>query len=332
MGLIDSLSVGFGTVTRKIWLVIIPALLDIFLWQGPRLSAYPLVKRLLSFLQAPPGMSQDYLNTLGQMRELLTDMGQHFNLFSLLFATLDMLPWGLRSLMSRGLPSVGEQGNPGTLEVHSFLGFAGLFILLLLASSFIGCLFLTLLAQVVRGEDTDWLHLPQRAVSNWVRLLLLGLVGVFGLTIIALPVWLLAGLLALLSEGLAFFSITMLFMIVLWIMFYMFFAVHAIVLDEVGVFQAMGRSLMVVGRNFWSTVGLIILTNFISIGLGVIWQRLNTGSWRTLAAILGNAYIGTGLVAGTLYFYQDRCGQWLEEQHEELERGHEGHERHEEHE
>ena len=53
IGVLQSLSSGFDFVTRHPDLMLPPILLDVFLWLGPRLSAYPLFKSLLDLLSSP---------------------------------------------------------------------------------------------------------------------------------------------------------------------------------------------------------------------------------------------------------------------------------------
>jgi hypothetical protein len=100
----------------------------------------------------------------------------------------------------------------------------------------------------------------------------------------------------------------------LWVALNTFFTVQALVLQDVGLAQAVWRSFNVVRRNFWATLGLILLSLLIQLGFGQIWQRLATGSWQTLLGILGNAYIGSGVLAAVMIFYLDRYQRWREEQ------------------
>jgi len=84
----------------------------------------------------------------------------------------------------------------------------------------------------------------------------------------------------------------------------------AIVLDDANVVTAVWRSINVVVRNFWGTVGLWLLTQFILVGFSLIWQRLSQWPLGGFIGIIGNAYLATGLIAASIYFYQDRCAKW----------------------
>ena len=104
----------------------------------------------------------------------------------------------------------------------------------------------------------------------------------------------------------------------LWVALNTFFTVQALVLQDVGLVQAVWRSSSIVRRNLWATLGLIFLSLLIQLGFGQIWQRLNTGSWETLLGIVGNAYIGSGVMAAIMIFYLDRYWRWQEEQRAEV--------------
>ena len=58
LGVIEALSAGFDAVLRHPWLLLIPVLLDVFLWVGPRLHA--------------PQLYQSFAPTLRQMTAQMT--------------------------------------------------------------------------------------------------------------------------------------------------------------------------------------------------------------------------------------------------------------------
>ena len=62
-----------------------------------------------------------------------------------------------------------------------------------------------------------------------------------------------------------------------------------------------------VGRNFWSAAGFILLYLVITYGMLVVWSRLGDEPWAGVVAILGNAYITSGLVAASMVYYRTRA-------------------------
>ena len=47
-GVIETLSNGYGVVNRHPWILLLPILLDLFLWLGPQVSVAQLVSRTLT--------------------------------------------------------------------------------------------------------------------------------------------------------------------------------------------------------------------------------------------------------------------------------------------
>ena len=85
----------------------------------------------------------------------------------------------------------------------------------------------------------------------------------------------------------------------------------AMVVNDAPVLRAIWNSVGVVLRNFWSTLWLFVLINLIGGGLTILWQQVSHGAWTGLA-IVGNAYVGTSLIAASLLFYKDRYMRWQE--------------------
>ena len=56
-GIIATLTTGFEFTTRHVWLIIIPIVLDIFYWLGPRLNITLIVSEATAFLTNEPAYS-----------------------------------------------------------------------------------------------------------------------------------------------------------------------------------------------------------------------------------------------------------------------------------
>jgi len=84
------------------------------------------------------------------------------------------------------------------------------------------------------------------------------------------------------------------------------------VLDDTGILRSVWSSLNIVHRNILSAFGFIILTVVIEMGLLYIWRGLDVNAAGALIGIVGNAYIGTGLVMASFIFYRDRFVAWQE--------------------
>ena len=88
---------------------------------------------------------------------------------------------------------------------------------------------------------------------------------------------------------------------------YLYFAVPALIMDDLGVRAAIVQSMQLVRSHFLPTLGFVLLTNLIGLGLGLIFVQLADNSlWGALVAIPANAFIGTGLAIALLLFYRTR--------------------------
>lgn len=329
MGLIDTLSSGFKVVQRRPWLILLPILMDLWLWLGPRWSIQPLTDSLLRLWSAgnlPPELAQ----TAEPYRQLLQAAGADFNLWWL----VDNNPTWLRTALP-GLAQPAHFGAaPDIVAIQPLALLLWAPVLMLLGAA-LGSLFLAAVAsqaaairagsaadvepaaQAGSGERPSgggfWLRRALRAFVLTVlfSLLLLALLMTFSLllSVVMTPVLLVAP-----QAGAGMVSMAALLLgwlaVVAYIMLY--FVLAAIVSDGVGLRQAVWRSFNVVYRNFWSTLGLVLLVTLILWGFGLIWQRLAGASpLGVLAAIAGNAVLITGLTAARLIFYQQRCAAWL---------------------
>lgn len=333
MGIINSLSSGFDAITKRIWLISIPVVLDIYLWMGPRLSIYPLVKRALSIVALPPNASPEELLILTETKGLLEQAGQSFNAFSLLVIRKLAMPslispnlWletlgvtlNISNLVTFQAPEASFLSRPlPVIEVRSESVFLGLYILLSLVGMLIGCSYLGLIAQEVGDKQMNVVHVLRRVWIWWARVVLIALLIFMGLLMLGLPLLVVVALFSSLSRNLAqlignFIFISFIW-VGIWIYIYLFFFINALILNDTGILRAIWNSFNVVRRNFWPTIGLMLLIGLIGAGFSIIWRMLSTSSWGTLLAIIGNAYIGSSLAAASFTFYRDRYVAWQEE-------------------
>ena len=124
---------------------------------------------------------------------------------------------------------------------------------------------------------------------------------------ILIPFLLIGGLLSLVSTVLGYTVMFFGVAGVIWMWFTARFAFAAVVISNASAPRALLGSVLVVRRWFWSAIGLFFLSYIIVSGMTVIWQGLaHLGLVGLLLAIIGSAYISTGLAAAHLVFYRDR--------------------------
>lgn len=306
-GVIDTLSAGFNLVNRRPWLLAVPVLLDLFLWWGPRLSVSPLIADFLRVTASPADLSPEYAQAIDQARLALTEMGGQLNLMGLLAAGFLGLP-SLLSITAMGMDFL--PAAPATVQLSSLLVTIPVSLLLLVLSVWIAALYLASLAQTIReGRVTRATLVSQVWGLGWRLTMWLGLilaVAVF----VGFPAMLALGVAAVFSANLASFFTGLAWLAVMWVAVYMFFVVQSVSLGQAGVFRSMWNSVNVVRWNLGSALGLVVVINLMQRGLPMIWDMFATDAWALPVSIVGNAYIGTGLMAASMIFYGQRFALW----------------------
>jgi hypothetical protein len=132
------------------------------------------------------------------------------------------------------------------------------------------------------------------------------LLVVGALVVGAIPVTILFAVLSSISAAAGDFMAFLVQIALIWALVYLFFAVEALLLSDVGPVQAIRLSVAVIAGNFWAAVTLIGLTFLITFGLPLAWQVIAAYPAGMLAGIVGNAYIGTGVAAAAFLFYKER--------------------------
>lgn len=304
-GLIDTISAGYVALNRRLWVVMIPIVLDLYLWLGTRLSLAPLIRSLSdqvasALVQVSPDIAQP---------ATLVQNLQQADL-RVLLAWINFVPLLLPEFL---LPPVGKQAalpEAAVVPVTNWWVVIGAVLLINLVTLLVSSLFLSLLAGAVAGAGDHRLpHLRRmfniaRRIGSFL-LVLIGaglLLGMPFLVFTALVVSLIPGTLlpAAFAWAIALF----------WVWVYTSFGIEAILMSDVGPLRAIYNSVHIVRHNLLSALALLLLSMVIVSGLAVIWRALATTHLGMVVAISGSAYVQSGLIAARLVFYRDRLQRW----------------------
>ena len=314
-GILAAVTGGFEVVTAHLWLVLIPVVLDVFYWIGPRLTAPTLILDLVRRVEEAGAMSE--------MSRQLAEVAPHTNL-----ATALSVPYlGVPGLMAGFIMPSQTPVEPLALELRSplqwLLWFGGLSVAgLLLAGIYYG-----LVARTVRMatatedgvSERDWAGFLRRLPRYSLRML--GLAGSFIVALIALylPLLCVATVAAFLSPTLVFLVTLVGLTLVLWLSFYLGFSVHGIMLCDRPVLWAMLDSVRLVQRYWLQALLLFVSVLATRNVLAWLWLWVDNGSWLTLVSIAGYAFINTALIAAMFIFYRDRVqtAEWRVGRHAE---------------
>jgi hypothetical protein len=337
IGVIETLSAGYTAVNRQLWVLLLPILLDVFLWLGPHVSYSALVgpavthatewTRQVALGPRRAPRSADALTNLDQTRQYLIARADEVN-------GLTALSWGPVALPTlSALPSSSEDLAfvTGWADGLALLG-ACIGLSLLLGAWFYGGL-AGASARVhppstanqaapgaLRASSPAWRWGLLEAGRHTPR----AIVRVLGLTVVlfgaglllGIPVVLLIGFTALVSPPVAALGGMLLGAAVLFASIHLFFAVDAIFVSHAGPLAAIQRSVVLVRQHLRASVGLILLTWLILAGMDRVWDVLASNlqsPFGVALGILGNAYIASGLIAAGMIFYTQRTGDAAEQ-------------------
>ncbi|MBI4235967.1 MAG: hypothetical protein HY688_01250 [Chloroflexi bacterium] len=307
-GLIDTIGAGFGVVTRRLALLLIPIFVDVALVTAPPVSFAPLLgqavegyKALLQQAASNPasGVSPEQATQLDDQVKELQSASKGVNLLAL-------AAWRVPSAARMAEPAGGafavQVSDWGTVTLAGLgLGLGGL----LLAALYLGAL-----GQYVRYGNFSPLRYAAGLLRQGPRLLGYTLVLLGAAVGFAVPALGVTALLVRFVPPLGAFMVTLAGAVVLWAAVYLYFVDGAIFVAESGVFLAIRQSFETVRRHFWSALGLILLSVIIGIGTSIVWSWLvPTGLPWVLLASVGNAYIATGLIAASFIYFRDRSAR-----------------------
>ena len=150
-GIIATISAGFDLITKHLWLLLIPMILDVFYWLGPRLRFQTLIEQLIDKLPA----EAEVLDLAAQ----LTTVAPQTNLFT----TLSVQLLGVPALMV-GLAPETTPINSQIIEVESWSSWFGLFMVFSAVGLLVTAVFYTLIAFAVSRQTPG---INQMSAGQW---------------------------------------------------------------------------------------------------------------------------------------------------------------------
>lgn len=297
-GVLATLSAGFELTTRYLWLMLIPAALDFFLWIGPRLSFQPLIADLISRLPVEAALVDP--------RPMLEMIAPYLNQFSYLSVTL----LGVPALMA-GLSPEKTPLTPPVVELDGWGAWIGTLILLTLVGLLLAAVYFCLIAAMMsraaeapeatrNGSLIPWIG------RTWLRLVGLALLLVVLIFAVLLPFSLLAGFIALISQTIATLVLLGAFVLLISIGIFMGYTPQGMTLNPRAFLPSVGESIQLFQRYLSPAVLLLFVVITVRRLLSWVLLTADSGTWITAINILAHAYISTALIASLFIFYRDR--------------------------
>lgn len=313
--LIQSLVGGFNAVAGNIGLILLPVALDLLLWFGPHLRVQglfgPTVESMMRFMRE--NSSTDMLPMITSLERLWKVFLEQYNLLT----TLNTFPVGVPSQMAAAMPVKTPLGAAPSVDITGFGQFLLGWLGLTLAGFFLGSLYFAIVARACgKGAEcsADALEASTPASVPGLRLRTLAweTVQVIALVILLLiivlvlmiPTMLMAMLLSLISPMIAQIALLLVAFSLVWFLAPLIFSPHGIFLCGQSVLNAMMNSTRVVRLSLPGTALFLLVVIILNQGLGLLWNSPPETSWMALIGILGHAFISTGLLAASFFYYR----------------------------
>ena len=298
-GVIDTIGLGYASLALRPLIVLPPIVLDLYLWLGLRITARPLTLEAASWVRDEGSDGAGIAEDLQRF-----ERSNVMEFLSLRLPTFSM-PTLVPNLTSSRLDQIG-----GTFEVGSAPWWLVLVaaIVAFVIGLIVGAGWLVALAYVATGigalRDALSPAITLRrslAIGAWLT----ALAGLFLLVSSPFIAAAIAGIIVG-FDGIGLFFLLLLFPVAWGYMFF-FFSIQAIVVDRIGPFAALRASYKVVRGYFWQSMRFIVLSLTITTGFPFALRVFTTNAVGLTLAIVGHAFIASGMIAAAMLFYRDRA-------------------------
>jgi len=300
-GIINSLKAGFDLTANHITVILLPFLLNLFLWLGPRLRMDALFNSIkadmLSIWQSGGIPAADIQRAMDLYEAVISNIN--------LFWLFHTVPVGISSLfLSQGVTQT-PLGDPVVWQVSAASLLIWIFSLISLGWVGGGLYF----------RSIAWLVNVEAQSLNAVRLIVQTILISFAwgilLAFVGIPFFLILAVVLQLNAVLANLVVLFLSLASMWVIVPLFFWSHGIFIKQQNVITAMLSSVQMM-RFSLPTSSLFVLTVFLlTFGLNFLWSIPPEDSWITLLAIFGHSFVSTALLASSFVYYKD-MNIWLQ--------------------
>ena len=306
-GVVGSLKAGFDAIASNISVILLPLLLDLLLWLGPRLHIdrlfQPIFDEMSSYARYS-GIPAADLNTLQVNSALFMEQLKQYNLLT----AIRTFPIGVFSLMSGKISDQTPLGPSSVIHIDSLLMLLGWITMLTLVGWISGGLFFRWVSMVVADstQPTEF-----QFGKSIIQTMLLSVLYIMLAFIIGIPVVILFALVIAASPALAQGLLLILGLLSMWLVVPAFFTPHGIFMRQQNAFSSIYTSLRMARFTLPTSSLFVLSVLLIAYGLNFLWNIPSSASWMALVGIAGHAFITTSLLAASFIYYRD-MQTWLQ--------------------
>jgi hypothetical protein len=290
---------GYETVSKHLYLVLFPIVLDLFLLFGFRITIVELMQNTIQRFTLPASATPELLASWEVLKTQSVEFFRYFSLTSFLRS----FPVGVPSLLS----VAAFERNP--LGQYPFINMQqpGAIIGVILGMSLIGLIFAYIFYQLI-ARSTSAQHFPvesllePRSLVSW---LLIPIVSIIFIMMVIFPATLLISVIGTFfpmftSIGYFFLTVALITLILPII-----FTPHLIILEKMTFPQALLNSFRSVRLTSAKSNTFLFLAILLSYLTNMLWRIPSDDSWMLIVGIFGHALISTIILAASFHFVLD---------------------------
>jgi hypothetical protein len=308
-GIINSIKAGFDIIATHITAILLPLLLNLFLWLGPRLRMDALFNSVKDDVLSIWKTSGIPAEDIQRAMDLYENTIPRINLFWI-FHTI---PIGISSLFLPQGVSQTPLGDPAILQVSAASLLGWIFLLTLFGWIGGGMYFRSVAWLAMADKDAQPLNASRAIVQTVLISIFWGILALF----IGMPVFFVLAVVLQFNAFIANLLVLFLSLASMWVIVPLFFWPHGVFIKQQNVITSILSSVQMM-RFTLPTSSLFVLTVFLlTFGLNFLWSIPPEDSWMTLAGIFGQSFVATALLAGSFVYYRD-MNIWLQSVIEKL--------------
>jgi len=302
-GIINSIKAGFDLIATHLTAILLPLLLNLFLWLGPRLRMDALFNSVKSDMLSIWKSGGIPTADIQRAMDLYEKVIPRINLFWI-FRTI---PIGISSLFLPQGTSQTPLGNPAIWQVSAASLLGWIFFLTLFGWIGGGLYFRSVAWLTLANTDASPLGVFRAIMQTILVSIFWGILSVF----VGIPSFLILAVVLQFNAFVANLIVLFLSLASMWVIVPLFFWPHGVFLKQQNVITSIVSSLRMM-RFTLPTSSLFVLTVFLlTFGLNFLWSIPPEDSWMTLVGIFGQSFVATALLASSFVYYRG-MNIWLQ--------------------
>lgn len=290
---------GYDTVSKHLYLVLFPIVLDLFLLFGVRITIVELVQKSIMLFTLPPSATPELAANWEVLKTQSVEFFRYFSLTSFLRA----FPVGVPSLFSVAAFERNPLGNFSFIQLQQ----PGSIFVVILGLSLIGLIFAYFLYQLTARAASPQTFsnesiLEPRSLVSW---LLIPIVSIIFIVVVIFPAMLLISLIGALFPILTSIGYFFLTVGIITLILPIIFTPHLIILEKMTFPQALLNSFRGVRLTNAKSTTFIFLAILVSYLTNMLWRIPADESWMLMVGVFGHALISTIILAASFHYVLD---------------------------